>query len=185
MNNKKKIIIIVTIILIFIIIISIFVTNIVRDKKQTARTMDLIEKEYQTFEKDIELFNSKRDEIYSQIFVETYYDTIKEKYQVWNNNLTEYEEKVDKIIKNSKNLQKYCNGIYYSKPQINQNCNNFASLYEEMINSFVTDINEYNKIIKNYNEYIKENNQQEVLSSYKTTKKYLDYNKDNNYSGKE
>lgn len=185
MKNKKKTIIITSVIVAIILIIGIFTISIIKDKKKTKETMSLIEKEYQTFEQDIEAFNTKRDEIYSEIFVETYYDTIKGKYQVWNNQLNEYEKKVDSVINNSKNLQKYCNGIYYSKPEINQNCNNFSSLYEEMINSFVTDINEYNKIIKDYNEYLQESNSQETLNFYKTTKKYLDYNKDKKYSGKE
>lgn len=185
MKKKTKIIIITSIIIIILLIIGTFIVSMRKDKKKTNQVMDLILKDSKKFEDSVVSFNENRDNVYKTVFVETYYDTIKESYETWNNQLKDYEKTVDQIEKNSKNLKKYCNGMYYSKAEVNQKCNDFTSLYEELINTFVSDITSYNQIIKEYNEYMKENNSNETLNTYDTKKKYIDYNKDKDYSGKE
>lgn len=185
MKKKTKIMIIISVIIIIFLLVGLFIGSIAKDKKKTKEAMNLIIKDSEKFEKSVEKFNEKRDNIYTEVFTETYYDTIKEKYESWNNSLQDYEKVVDNIETTSKNLKKYCNGMYYSKSEVNQKCNDFISLYEEVNNTFISDIDAYNKIIKEYNEYMKENNSTETLNTYSTKKKYIDYNKDKTYSGKE
>lgn len=184
-NKKKKLILIVSIVVIFLLGILFFIHSILKDQEETAATMNLILKDYDQFEDRVLNFNDKRDQIYSSIFVETYYDTIKVNYGTWNLAFQEYEKEVDRVLDVSKNLKKYCNGVYYSKSDVNKKCNSFSSLYEEVINTFVSDVSSYNKIIDNYNDYVKENGGTDLLEKYSTTKKYVDYNQDKKYSGKE
>lgn len=185
MKKKTKIIIITSIIMIVFLIIGLFIGSMRKDKKETKKVMDLIIKDSEKFENSVVSFNEQREKVYSTIFVETYYDTIKENYETWNNQLKDYEQTIDQLETTSKNLKKYCNGMYYSKAEVNEKCNDFSSLYEEVVNTFVNDITSYNKMIKEYNEYMKENNSNETLNEYNTKKKYIDYNKDKSYSGKE
>lgn len=171
--------------MIVFLIIGLFIGSMRKDKKETKKVMDLIIKDSEKFENSVVSFNEKREKVYSTIFVETYYDTIRENYETWNNQLKDYEQTIDQLETTSKNLKKYCNGMYYSKAEVNQKCNDFSSLYEEVVNTFVSDITSYNKMIKEYNEYMKEKNSNETLNEYNTKKKYIDYNKDKSYSGKE
>ncbi len=184
MKKKTKIILIVSIIAMIFLIVGLFIGNMKKDKKKTQQVMEIILKESKEFENNVLSFNERREEVYTEIFIETYYDTIKENHDKWSNLLEEYETTIDKIENASKNLKKYCNGMYYSKAEVNQKCNDFSALYEEINNTFVSDIESYNKTIEEYNEYAKENNV-EAVSTYQTKKKYIDYNKDKSYSGKE
>ena len=49
-------------------------------------------------------------------------------------------------------MRKYCqDDIYYSSSDVNNKCAAFKQGYEEMVNSFVDDVNIYNSNIKKYN----------------------------------
>lgn len=185
MKKKTKIMLIVSIIAIILLIVGLFIGSMKKDKKKTQQVMELVLQDSKEFEKNVLSFNEKREEVYTEVFGETYYDTIKENHDKWSNLLKEYEKTMDKIENTSKNLKKYCNGMYYSKAEVNQKCNDFSSLYEEVNNTFVSDIDSYNKTIKEYNEYTKENEAENAIDMYQTKKKYIDYNKDKSYSGKE
>lgn len=184
-KKKKKIILVASIIVVVLLGILFFVTSILRDQKKTKNTMDLILKDYKSFEDSVLGFNEKRDQIYSSVFVETYYDTIKTNYSAWNQSFQEYEKEVDTVLDHSENLKKYCNGIYYSKSDVNKKCNTFTALYEEVVNTFVSDVSSYNQLMDSYNQYVEESGGTELLEKYSTKKKYIDYNKDKEYSGKE
>lgn len=185
MNKKVKIIIIVCLVIgVLVAGIGIFCYNVSKDRKETTRVMNLILSDYDKFEDSVLNFNDKRDVVYETIFVEAYYDTIKEKYNEWNTLFKDYEKEVDKVL-SYKNLDKYCKGKFYSKGEVNTKCSSFVTLYEDVINSFVSDKDSYNKMLNEYNDYIKENNGTEVLDVYNTSKKYIDYNQDDEFSGKE
>ena len=184
-KKNKTIITIICIVAVIVIIIGLFFNSISKDREKTNKIMNLIVKDYDKFEASVLNFNDKRDKIYSSVFEDTYYDTIKQNYDVWNNSFNDYEKTVDDVISKSKNLKKYCANNYYSKNDINSKCSSFSSLYEEVINSFVSDINSYNKLIDTYNEYVKENSGTDTLNKYSTKKKFIDFNNDGDYAGKE
>ena len=75
--------------------------------------------------------------------------------------------------------------MYYPDGTIDSKCNNYKVIYEQVINYFVTDINNYNNNIKKYNEYQKSINSNLILNIYKTDKDYIDYNEDKIFDGKE
>ena len=59
------------------------------------------------------------------------------------------------------------------------------SIYEQVNNYFVLDINTYNSNIKKFNDYQKSNNSTITLKNYKTKKDYIDFNEDGTIEGKD
>ena len=55
-----------------------------------------------------------------------------------------------------------------------------------MVNYFINDVTQVNKNIEEFNKYNQENNTGvTLLQKYNTTKKYIDFNNDKEYAGKE
>ena len=184
-KNKKKIILILIPVVIVLLII-LFIGGFVKDKNDSKTAMKKVEKDYKVFADDVVLFNNHRDNIYDTIFTNGYYDNFKDSYEEFNKTFDEDEKTVDKVTNDSKRLVKYCDGIYYTDINVNKMCSIFAENYETLINSFIVDVGHYNTLVKEYNEYLKENSlDSEELKEYTTSKKYIDYNKDKEYSGKE
>ena len=149
--------------------------------------IDIIIRDYDKFKKSLEKINKERDEIYKEFLETIYYDTFSKNDTAYKNRLYEYEEKVTNLSKKNKDLKEYCaKGVYYSSSDANSKCNAFNLSYEEMINTFVDDINRYNSNIKKYNKYLDDQNNTEAirLEKYKTKKNYIDFNQDGEYSGK-
>ena len=82
-------------------------------------------------------------------------------------------------------LEKYCKNVYYTDSKVNTKCKEYGEVYEQVINAFVSDVKLYNENITNYNKYQAEKGGTLFLNSYVTKKKYLDYNGDKKYQGKE
>lgn len=191
MKDKKKLSIILGVVgvalIIFGIILS-FISNVKKDQKEMNSRMDTIVTEYSKFEKNIEEFNKKRKSLHEEFLDKVYYDTLTQNDTAYKTKLTDYETQVAKISQSTKTIREYCkNGIYYSSSDVNNKCNSFKLGYEEMVNSFVDDINTYNKNITAYNKYLDDegNTTSLKLETYQTKKTYIDYNNDGKYSGKE
>ena len=71
--------------------------------------------------------------------------------------------------------------MYYPDSNTNNKCSNYKVIYEQVANYFVSDIANYNKNVKQCNKSITDNK----ISIYKTNKKYIDYNNDKKYDGKD
>lgn len=185
--KKKKIILIISLLVVFILIfiVSWFIISFNNDRKETLKKMDNISILYDDFKNRVDSFNTIREDIYANVLSNVYYDTLIVNYDVWTNKLINYEEFIDNIDKDFENLKKYCDGVYYPELEINNKCQSFIIAYEEINNSFVSDIEVFNKNIEDYNVYIKEQNSNEILKKYSTNKKYIDYNHDKEYFGKD
>ena len=59
------------------------------------------------------------------------------------------------------------------------------TIYEQVVNYFVSDIEVYNKNIDKYNKYQEELETLYRLKPYDTDKQYIDYNHDKVFDGKE
>lgn len=191
MKDKKKLSIILGVIgvalIIFGIILS-FISNVKKDQKEMNSRMDTIVTEYSKFEKNIEEFNKTRKSLHEEFLDKVYYETLTQNDTAYKTKLTDYETQVAKISQSTKTIREYCkDGIYYSSSDVNNKCNSFKLGYEEMVNSFVDDINTYNKNITAYNKYLDDegNTTSLKLETYQTKKTYIDYNNDGKYSGKE
>lgn len=190
MSNKKHILILVLLGILSIIVgfILMFITNIKEDQQQLNNNISKINKDYDSFKKDIEEVNKTRDELHKNILDTVYYESFESSENEYKRALYNYEKVVTDISKKYTNLKGYCEiGIYYSSSDANSKCNAFNLGYEQLINTFVDDINMYNSNVKKYNSWLDEqqNTTSKKLEGYKTKKTYIDYNKDGEYSGKE
>ena len=187
-KHRKKFIALLVVLIIFLglgIGAVFFVFDLRKDKKATRDQMAVVLESYNKFNDSVDKFNDIRNDIYLDLFENTYYDNLVSKDEEFKSRLTEYEKSVDNVNKSVKKLDKLCIGMYYHDKSINAKCNEYGGVYEQIVNAFVSDIKLYNDNIKKYNEYAKENGSDNSLDSYKTKKKYIDYNKDKKFDGKD
>ena len=187
-KHRKKFIALLVVLIIFLglgIGAVFFVFDLRKDKKATRDQMAVVLESYNKFNDSVDKFNDIRNDIYLDLFENTYYDNLVSKDEEFKSRLTEYEKSVDNVNKSVKKLEKLCIGMYYPDKSINAKCNEYGGVYEQIVNAFVSDIKLYNDNIKKYNEYAKENGSDNSLDSYKTKKKYIDYNKDKKFDGKD
>lgn len=187
--KKKKIVILVVIGVTCIIwgLITLFISSVKKDQKEMNARMDVIISRYTAFNSKLEEFSTKRDEIHQSFLDTIYYEALGNNDTEYKNKLYEYEQIVTDISKSTKKLREYCkDGIYYSQSDVNSKCNSFKQGYEEMINTFVEDVNLYNSNLEQYNSWLDSEGKTDAvkLENYKTSKKYIDYNKDGTYAGK-
>ena len=186
----KKVIFIVIIILVILLAgfgFYLFTKNIKEDKKLTNEMMKKLVKEYDIFDKNIKEFASKREEFYL-MQENAYLQSISENPENWNNFINDYSKIIVDIKNSSKLLDKYCFNKFASV-EVNSKCTNYVANYEAAMNYYISDINNYNNnIVKKYNSWLTDNNyeyqklEEGKLSAYKD---YIDYDKDNDYFGKE
>lgn len=188
-NKTIKILVILGITCVVWGFIVMFISGVKKDQKEMNNRMDTILKSYKQFQKKLNEFSKMRDELHTEFLDKVYYETLATQDTGFKNKLKDYEELVSKISLSTKdNLRKYCvDDIYYSSSDVNSKCAAYKTEYEQMVNSFVDDINRYNNNITQYNNWLDNNGQKDSLhlDVYKTNKKYIDYNKDGEYSGKE
>lgn len=180
---KKKSIIIISITLLIAVIIFLivmFINNINKDKKIQEENITAINESYNNFAEEVKNYNSIRNEI--RTFINNfYYDTIEEKYIDNLKTLNNYDNIVNKITKEIKNLDSKCNTIYRDK-SINTICSNYKNEYEIIVNVFINDIKNYNNKLNSYN---KDNNKNLELFKSSYINDYIDYNDDKIFSKKD
>lgn len=187
-NKKVKILVLIGITCIVWGLILMFVSSVKKDQKEMNARMDKIVNSYDKFSKKIEEFNAMRDSLHTEFLDKVYYEKLETQDTDFKNKLKTYEELVSSISLSTKNnLRKYCqDNIYYSSSDVNNKCAAYKQAYEEMVNSFVDDVNTYNSNIDQYNKYLDTQGATNALrlEKYQTKKQYIDYNKDGTYSGR-
>lgn len=165
-----------------------FVSNIKKEQKELNDRIQPIINGYDKFSKELEDINKNRDQIHTDFLDKIYYDTFGQNNQEYKKRLINYEKQVTNLYKKNKKMISYCKAdIYYSSIDANSKCQSFNLAMEQMINVFVEDISLYNKNIDSYNKYLTDNHNTETpkLEKYNTEKKYIDFNNDGEYSGKD
>ena len=187
MNYKKIAMSMMTLSFILIVSggVSSFVIGLKQDKEEILKRINNVNDEFEVFSANTSVFEKFRDDLYNIVLSNVYYDTMYDEDKIVKNKLSNYENLVDELTKNTRKLDKLCTDVYYPDSKVNTKCNNYRSIYEQVVNYFVRDINVYNGNVKKYNEYQKNNNSGLRVDKYKTSKKYIDYNNDNEYDGKE
>lgn len=165
--------------------VSSFVLGLKKDKEEIYNRISEVNNEFEVFSTNTSMFEGFRDELYNAVLSNVYYDTMYDEDKAVKNKLSNYENLVDELTRNTKRLNKLCDDVYYPDSKVNTKCNNYKSIYEQVVNYFVSDINVYNENVVKYNEYQKNNNSDLRVDKYKTDKKYIDYNKDKEFDGKE
>ncbi|MBQ6323870.1 MAG: hypothetical protein IJI22_03455 [Bacilli bacterium] len=165
--------------------VSSFVNELHADKERTYNRINLVNDEFEVFSANTSVFEEFRDELHENVLNNLYLETMYQDDIATKNKLSNYENLVDELVKNVKKLDKLCTDVYYPDSSANSKCSNYKTIYEQVINYFVADINEYNKNITKYNEYQKAIDPNLLLKKYNSKKEYIDYDGDGDFAGKE
>lgn len=187
MNSKKIAYMLITFSFIFIISggVSSFLIGLKDDRVATLKRIDEVKDEFEVFSTNTSVFESFRDDLYNKVFANVYYETMHLNDAAVKNKLSNYENLVDELTKNTNSMNELCNDMYYPDSDINSKCNNYKSIYEQVVNYFVSDISVYNSHIDKFNQFQAAANTGLKLEYYTTDKKFIDYNKDKKFDGKE
>ncbi len=162
-----------------------FIINLKADKDETNKRMDDVSNIFENFSANTSVFESFRDELYNQVLSNVYFESMYATNAVVKNKLSNYENLVDELEKNVRKLDKLCNDVYYPSSDVNGKCYNYKSIYEQVVNYFVSDIKMYNVNVAKYNNYQAGLKSNLKIEEYKTKKDYIDYNGDKKFDGKE
>ncbi len=171
--------------LIFSGFVSSFIISLKNYQAVVLKRMGNVNNIFEEFSTNVSLYEEKRDLLYTNYLSNLYYDTMYNNNAIIKGELTSYENLVKEIDEQRKVLDTLCVDVYYPDSAANSKCSNYKSIYEQVINYFVTDINYYNNGVDEYNNYIKQLNGNNLISNYNTNFKYIDYNNDKKYDGKE
>lgn len=187
MNSRKIAYIMMTLSFIMIISggVSSFVISLKVDREETQNRMNDVADVFEVFSANTSVFESFRDDLYNTVLNNIYYDSMFTEDVNIKNKLSNYENLVDQLEKNTNELNKLCDDVYYPKSDINNKCRNYKSIYEQVVNYFVSDISVYNENVKKYNDYQASLGSLYKIDNYKTKKDYIDFNGDKKFDGKE
>jgi len=162
-----------------------FIINLQNDHQKVVRRMDDVSGVFEGFSTKITIFEDFRDELYTEVLGNVYYDTMYVTDEMVKSKLSEYEDIVDDIGNDVKRLDGWCGNVYYPQATVNNMCINYKVIYEQVVNYYVTDINTYNENVQKYNEYQKAISSNLLVEPFQTKYDFIDYNADNEFSGKE
>ncbi len=187
MNTKKIALFVLTLSFVLLVAgsVSSFVVGLKADRRDTLNRMYEVNDIFEIFSTNTTVFENVRDELYNQVLSKLYYDTMYQQDSDVKNALSNYEHLVDELMKNTYELNSLCENVYYPDKTANSRCKNYKSIYEQVVNYFVSDIDLYNKNIDKYNEYQVSLGTLYRLRKYETNRTYIDYNQDNQYDGRE
>ena len=185
MKKLANVFLVLSIVLIISGGVSTFIFGLKADRKETLNRMVEVNDVFEIFSTNTTAFENLRDELYNEVLSNLYYDNMFESDGIIKTRLSNYESLVDELGKNAKTLKALCEDVYYPDGNVNNKCFNYKSIYEQVINFFLSDIKVYNDNVKTYNEYQTINGLTYVVKEYKTKKKYVDYNEDGVFDGKE
>lgn len=164
--------------------VSAFVIGLKKDRQETYSRMNDVNNTFEVFSTNVTIFESTREELYKN-FTNLYYDTMYQQDKEMKNQLSNYEQLVDELTKNTEELNVLCTKMYYPDDVANTRCRNYKDIYEQVMNYFVSDMEFYNSKITKYNEYQGSKGTLFRLREYTTDKDYVDYNQDSQFDGRE
>ena len=166
-------------------VFSAYLLGLKSDREEVLARMGDVSAEYEKFNTNVSLYGDYREDLHESIFENLFFETMYTSDKLVKDELAKYEGMVDEMTLSVNVLDDLCKNIYYPKSEVNNMCNNYKTMYEQVVNYFVYDINDYNANVDKYNEYEKANNLIFTINRYETSKKYIDYNGDNKFAGKE
>ena len=187
MNTRKLAYLFLSISLVMIVAgsFSSFLIGLREDHQRVLRRMDDVSGIFEGFSTNTTMFEDYRDELYTEVLGNVYYDTMYKTDETVKGKLNEYEAIVDGIKKDTKKLDSLCKHVYYPDSEVNKMCINYKSIYEQVVNYYVTDIHTYNDNVEKYNAYQDTIKKDLKIKKYHTVYDYIDYNGDKIFDGKE
>lgn len=187
MKKSFKIIGIVFIIIVILIVLaSVWVDGLKKDQEKTKKTMKIVQNSYNDFNNRVEEFSAVRNSFYEKK-EDLYLESLSNSADEWNKFMSDYADLIIQVDSKAKKLKKNCD-VRYGDVDTNNKCTQFKANYEAANNYYISDIILYNKLVDEYNEWNKENGGKyaEVKKgTFPVYKKYIDYDKDGEYFGKE
>ncbi len=187
MNGKKIAHLLMTLSFVMIIAggVSSFVLGLKADRLETQKRIDIVNNEFEVLSTNTSIFESVRDELYNKVLSNVYFDTMYKDDEKVKEKLSNYENLVDELEKTTVKLDNLCKNVYYPDMETNTKCDNYKSIYEQVNNYFIGDIEVYNKNVEKYNKYQESKKSKLLIDEYSTRRDYIDYNGDKKYDGKE
>ena len=155
------------------------------NQNEVKKRMETVTSLYTDFREHVDAFNDKRNEVYQTVMQDMYYQTLQEKDAEFKALYTAYEETVDVINDDYDQLKDKCINVLYPDVSVNNKCEAFVIGYEQVINTFVSDVAIYNQNIADYNTWAQGNNVTQTLTPYETDQDFIDINGDREYNGRE
>lgn len=187
MKKSLKVIGVVFIIIAILFVLAwIWASGLKEDQEETKKTMKLVLDSYENFNNRVEEFSNYRNKFY-EMKEDLFLETLGENAEEWNDFIVKYADSISEVEKSSKNLKENCE-IKYGDVNTNSKCTAFKANYEAAHNYYISDIKLYNDLIDDYDKWNKEedNKYPEVKKgTYPVYKKYIDFDKDGEYFGKE
>lgn len=162
-----------------------FLINLREDHKTVLRRMDDVSAVFESFSTHTTIFEEYRDSLYTEVLENVYYDTMYSSEPMVKEKLDGYSKLVDEMTDETNKLSELCENVYYPKSDANNMCVNYLSIYEQVVNYYVSDIESYNNNVSKYNAYQKAIQSDKLISEYKLKYHYIDYNGDNVFDGRE
>lgn len=173
--NRNKIIIFYIIGIIIIICLFIIVFN---NYININRDISVVKNSYNNLSDNVDSYNNIRGEL-EVLFNNFRYDSFNLDISKYEDIFIRYDNVIKKIDYNIVNLDNRCN-IKYNDKNVNKICSNYKIIYEKIINLYIGDLSYYNSVVSSYNEY-SDGGVDFVNLLYD---KYIDYNDDGIYDGK-
>lgn len=162
-----------------------FIVSLKQDQELTQARMIVVNDTFEDFNMGVSAYELERDNLYTEVLGNLFYDTLMNEDANLKNKLSNYEGIVDQVISNVTEMDNLCKDVYYPDGDVNNKCKNYKIIYEQVANYFIDDIKLYNSTIKEFNMQQVTLGTNIVLEEYKTSKNYVDYNNDGVYEGKE
>ena len=173
---KKKIIIIVILLAISGLAIT-FIKNFQDNKQVTEKTKIKITSEYKKLEQNINNYNGIRDNIETNLN-DYYTEKLTNDYNTYIDLLTKEENTIKQIETNIDNIKNDCQNRIFNEKEVNNICNTYKDYYETVVNIFIKDKNQVNKMITTYNNTTNNKLEEYISNTYND---FIDYNEDRIY----
>ena len=181
-NTKKvKMILIITCIVLVIALIGFGIFKVIdksnKDRKARQKRENEIVKNFEAFKDAAYAFGDESIEYRSWIKDDINEATLYQ-YDAWILSLDAMTSAVDDMEKVALMYKKNCVNKKYSNKDVQEKCDAFMEAYEEVINTYVVDVEDFNTKIAE----LKEKTKKEELKEYELKYEKVDINKDNVFS---
>ena len=184
-SKKLGIMILIGFLLIIGGIVSYIIINYNDDQAEVKKRMNAVIDAYDIFKSDVDSFNSIRDNIYTEVMQDTYYDTLKNNDAYYKDLFNSYKESLEVIDKDYSGVESSCINVLHPDSEVNNKCEAIIVGYEEVVNTYISDVNSYNELIDSYNKWLDDNSSTDPkLEKIKLDRDYLDINGDREYAGR-
>ena len=99
--------------------VSTFILGLQADRTETLSRMVEVNDVFEIFSTNTTLFENTRDELYTNVLSNLYYDNMFETDGIIKVKLNDYEKLVDELSNNAKVLNNLCEDVYYPDGNVN------------------------------------------------------------------